>query len=58
MRQIGAQLQTGDAVDGTKVAAVKQAIAEGQYQIKPDVIADRLLEVASEMLRENPGSKS
>jgi len=57
LREIGVQLRTGDAVDAAKVAEIKQAIAEGRYEIKPDVIADRLLENVKEAVREAPTSE-
>ena len=57
LQEIEAQLRTGDGVDAAKVAEIKQAIAEGRFQINPDVIADRLLETVREMVREVPASK-
>jgi negative regulator of flagellin synthesis FlgM len=33
----------GAPVDTSKVAAIRQAIADGRYQIDPDRIADRMI---------------
>ena len=33
----------GPPVDGDKVAALRQAIAEGRYRADPDAIADRMI---------------
>jgi negative regulator of flagellin synthesis FlgM len=45
----------GDApeVDMGKVNAVRNAIAEGTYVVNPEVIADKLLSNAQEMLQRN-----
>lgn len=33
----------GPPVDGDKVSAIRQAIAEGRYAVDPDAIADRMI---------------
>ncbi len=33
----------GPPVDGDKVAALRQAIAEGRYRVDPDAIAERMI---------------
>ena len=33
----------GPPVDGDKVSAIRQAIAEGRYAIDPDAIAERMI---------------
>lgn len=38
-------------VDGSKVAAIKQAIAEGRFSINPGAIADSLISSAQELLQ-------
>ena len=35
---------SGAPIDGGKVAAIRQAIAEGRYQIDPEAIAERMVE--------------
>jgi negative regulator of flagellin synthesis FlgM len=56
LQAIEEQLRTGDGVDAAKVAEIRQAIAEGRLQIRPEVIADRLLETVRELLRGQSGS--
>jgi negative regulator of flagellin synthesis FlgM len=51
LQAIEDQLRSGDVVDAAKVAEIRQAIAEGRLQIKPEVIAERLLETVRELLR-------
>ena len=38
------------AFDATRVAEIKQAIAEGRFTINAEAIADRLIESASELI--------
>ena len=33
----------GPPVDGDKVSAIRQAIAEGRYSVDPDAIAERMI---------------
>jgi negative regulator of flagellin synthesis FlgM len=40
-----------DVVDTAKVSEIKQAISEGRFQVNPDVIADRLLQTAQDLIR-------
>lgn len=42
-------------VDMDKVNAVRSAIEQGTYVVNPEVIADKLLANAKEMLVRNPG---
>jgi negative regulator of flagellin synthesis FlgM len=44
---------TGDQpeVDMAKVSAVRQAISDGSYKVNPEVIADKLLSNAQDMLQ-------
>jgi negative regulator of flagellin synthesis FlgM len=57
LRQLGSQLRAGDAVDAAKVEAARQAIAQGRLQIDPQAIADKLLEITRELVRDDPDSK-
>ena len=45
-----AQGQGGD-IDAAKVASVKQAIENGSYKVNPEVIADKLISNARELLQ-------
>lgn len=45
--------QQGGVVDNAKVAAIKQAIAEGRFSIKAGAIADSLISSAQELLKNN-----
>ena len=56
LRALEGRLRRGDGVDPDKVARIRLAIAEGRLRIKPEVIADRLLETARELLRGRPES--
>lgn len=42
---------TGETVDANRVQEIKQAIAEGRFQVNADVVADRLLETVRELLQ-------
>jgi negative regulator of flagellin synthesis FlgM len=39
------QVKDMPAVDEAKVAAISNALAEGRYQIQPEKIADRLMQI-------------
>ncbi|HEY0115043.1 MAG TPA: flagellar biosynthesis anti-sigma factor FlgM [Allosphingosinicella sp.] len=34
---------SGPPIDGDKVSAIRQAIAQGRYAVDPDAIADRMI---------------
>jgi negative regulator of flagellin synthesis FlgM len=51
LKAIEGQLAGGEVFDARKVAEIKQAIAEGRFQINPDVIAERLLQTVQELLQ-------
>lgn len=42
---------TGETIDAGRVQEIKQAIAEGRFQVNADVVADRLLETVRELLQ-------
>jgi len=50
LQAIQGRLASGEVVDSAKVAEIKQAIAEGRFQINADAIADRLLDTVRELL--------
>ncbi|MFV0371266.1 MAG: flagellar biosynthesis anti-sigma factor FlgM [Azonexus sp.] len=41
---------TNPPVNGSKIAEIKEAIAQGRFKINPEAIADRLLDTAREMI--------
>ena len=41
----------GEPVNAARVQEIRQAIAEGRFQINADAIADRLIESARELLQ-------
>jgi negative regulator of flagellin synthesis FlgM len=43
------------AVDGARVAEIRQAIDEGRFKVNPDAVAERLLQTARERLRSRLG---
>jgi negative regulator of flagellin synthesis FlgM len=45
---------TDPAFDAKKVASVKQAIDDGSYKVDPEVIADKLISNAKELLTRAP----
>lgn len=45
----------GDVFNAEKVAAMKQAIADGSFKVNPEAIADKLLANAAEMLNAGRG---
>ena len=42
-------------VDTARVDAIKQAISEGRFKVKPEVIADRLLATVQDLVRNQKG---
>lgn len=50
LHEIEASLANEPVVNTQRVAAIKQAIAEGRFQINPDRIADNLLSNMRQML--------
>ena len=50
LQTIQGELASGEVVDAARVAEIRQAIAEGRFQINPDAIADRLLQTVRELI--------
>ncbi len=43
-------------VNSARVEEIKQAISEGNFQINPEVVADRLLETVKELIESKKGA--
>lgn len=50
LRAIQARLASGEVVDAARVAEIRQAIAEGRFQVNPDAVAERLLQTVRELI--------
>lgn len=50
LQEISAGLANEPVVDASRVAEIKQAIAEGRYSVNPGKIADGLIDSVREML--------
>jgi negative regulator of flagellin synthesis FlgM len=50
LRSLKSSLDNTSVVDKEKVAAIKQAISEGRFQVNSSVIADRLIDTAKELI--------
>jgi negative regulator of flagellin synthesis FlgM len=50
LQELGAKMGSSPVVDSARVAQIKQAIADGHFQVNPERIADGLLESARQML--------
>ena len=48
------EIRQQPAFDAEKVAAIKDAIAAGKFQINPEAIADSLIAVTRELLQDKP----
>lgn len=52
LQALEGKLSSIEVVDTARVQAIKDAIAEGRFKINPEVIADRLLDTARELIRD------
>lgn len=50
LKDIEQRLASAEVVDAAKIAEVKAAIAEGRFKINPEVIAEKLIDAARELL--------
>ncbi|GAA5785606.1 hypothetical protein GCM10007860_14140 [Chitiniphilus shinanonensis] len=56
LNPVASQISQGDEVgstfDSARVASLRQAIAEGRFSVRPEAIADKLLDSVKELLSE------
>jgi negative regulator of flagellin synthesis FlgM len=50
LRNMEASMANSPLVDIAKVAEIKQAISEGQFQVNSSVVADRLIETVKDLI--------
>jgi len=50
LQEIGTEMASAPPADASRIAEIKQAIAEGRFQVKPERVADGLLESVRQML--------
>jgi negative regulator of flagellin synthesis FlgM len=50
LQVIGAEMTAAAPIDSSRIAEIKQAIAEGRFVVNPERIADGLLQSVREML--------
>ena len=53
LQEIEGMLKSGEVVDPARIAEIRQAIADGRFQINPDAVAERLLQTVRELLGES-----
>lgn len=53
LRSLGNSVASTSVVDADKVAAIKQAISEGRFQVNHGVVADRLIDSVKELISAN-----
>ncbi len=49
---------SGEVFDAKQVASIKQAISNGQFQVNPEKVADKLLQSVHEMLNARGSSQA
>jgi negative regulator of flagellin synthesis FlgM len=57
LRELESQLGKMDISDASKVAAIKNAIDSGTFEVDSEVVADRLIDTAKESVRKRPRKK-
>lgn len=55
LQHIGSNLASEAVVSSTRIQEIKQAISEGNFQINPGVVADKLLETVRELIQSKKG---
>jgi negative regulator of flagellin synthesis FlgM len=53
LRNLGNSVASTPVVDTDKVAAIKQAISEGRFQVNHGAVADRLIDSVKELISAN-----
>lgn len=56
LQNIDSSSANGSIVNSARVQEIKQAISEGNFQINPEVVADRLLETVKELIESKKGA--
>lgn len=55
LQHIDSNLASESVVNPTRIQEIKQAISEGNFQINPGVVADKLLETVRELIQSKKG---
>ena len=55
LQNIDSNLASGSVVNSARIQEIKQAISEGNFQINPEVVADKLLETVRELIQSKKG---
>ena len=55
LQNIDSNLASGSVVNSARIQEIKQANSEGNYQINPEVVADKLLETVRELIQSKKG---
>ena len=55
LQNIDNNLSSRPLVNSARIQEIKQAISEGNFQINPEVVADKLLETVRELIQSKKG---
>lgn len=56
LQNIDSRSGSDSIINTARVQEIKQAISEGNFQINPDAVADRLLEAVKELVQSKKGT--
>jgi len=56
LQNVDSSSASGSIINTARVQEIKQAISEGNFQINPEVVADRLLETVKELIQSKKGA--